>query len=243
MSDALIVEGLAFTYPDGHVALRGVDMTVGTGEKVALLGPNGAGKTTLALHLNGIREGQEGSIVVAGLELEEENLSEVRRRVGLVFQNPDDQLFMPTVSDDVAFGPANLGASPDELPGIVTNALRQVGADGLENRTPHHLSGGERRRVALATVLSMSPELLVLDEPTSGLDPAGRRDLIGVLSTLPMAQLVITHDLPFALEFCDRVLIMDGGRIVAGGAPEEILFDSDLLGRHRLEMPYLPPAV
>lgn len=242
MSGALVVRDVEFTYPDGLHALKGVSFAVGVGEKVALLGPNGAGKTTLALHLNGIRRADSGSITVTDLELADSNLREIRRRVGMVFQNPDDQLFMPTVGEDVAFGPANLGATTDQLPAIVEKALTDVGAEQLASRAPHHLSGGERRRAALATVLAMDPTLLVLDEPTSGLDPAGRRELIGVLQTLSMAQLVITHDLPFALEFCDRVLIMDEGRIVAEGPAAEILHDVDLLASHRLEMPFVPSA-
>lgn len=241
MTPALLVEDLTFSYPDGQIALDGASLRVAVGEKVALLGPNGAGKTTLALHLNGIREADGGLVTVGGIPVQEPYLAEIRRRVGMVFQSPDDQLFMPTVAEDVGFGPANLGAKPDDLPAIVASALGKVGAEGLEKRTPHHLSGGERRRVALATVLAMNPELLVLDEPTSGLDPAGRRELINVLKTLPMAQLVITHDLPFALEFCDRVLIMDRGRIVAGGDPGEVLADTELLRAHRLEMPVIPP--
>lgn len=241
MTPALLVEDLAFSYPDGQVALDGASLSVAIGEKVALLGPNGAGKTTLALHLNGIRKPDRGLVTVGGIPVEEPNFAEVRRKVGMVFQSPDDQLFMPTVAEDVGFGPANLGAQPADLPAIVASALSRVGAQGLEKRTPHHLSGGERRRVALATVLAMNPDLLVLDEPTSGLDPAGRRELINVLKTLPMAQLVITHDLPFALEFCDRVLIMDQGRIVAEGDPGEVLANTELLHAHRLEMPVIPP--
>jgi cobalt/nickel transport system ATP-binding protein len=177
-------------------------------------------------------------VQVGELKLDDRTVGEIRRRVGLVFQNPDDQLFMPTVSQDVAFGPANLGITGGHLDEVVTGALAAVGAEELERRVPHHLSGGERRRVALATVLAMEPSVLVLDEPTSGLDPAGRRELIGVLKTLPMAQLVITHDLPFALELCERTLIMDGGRIVADGKTAEVLGDEALLKQHRLEMPY-----
>lgn len=243
MTPILEVSALHYTYPDGHIALNGVDFDVARGEKVALLGPNGAGKTTLALHLNGIREATSGSVSIDGSPITEDTVGEARRRIGMVFQNPDDQLFMPSVKEDVGFGPANLGAKPDELPGIVAAALAQVGAAELENRVPHHLSGGERRRISLATVLAMDPDVLVLDEPTSGLDPAGRRELIAVLGSLPMAQLVITHDLPFAVEFCDRALIMDGGRIVAAGATADILFDAELLAAHRLEMPYIPPHV
>lgn len=238
MSNAITATDLHYAYPDGQVALTGVSFTVSPGERLALLGPNGAGKTTLAHHLNGIRRGDRGWVEVGDLRLDDGTVAEIRRRVGLVFQNPDDQLFMPTVGQDVAFGPANLGITGGHLDSVVTEALAAVGAEELVRRVPHHLSGGERRKVALATVLAMEPSVLVLDEPTSGLDPAGRRELIEVLETLPMAQLVITHDLPFALELCDRTLIMDGGRIVADGETAEILGDEALLKMHRLEMPY-----
>ena len=237
MSNALTATDLHYAYPDGQVALTGVSFTVSPGERLALLGPNGAGKTTLAHHLNGIRRGNRGWVEVGDLRLDDGTVAEIRRRVGLVFQNADDQLFMPTVGQDVAFGPANLGIAGEHLEKVVTEALAAVGAEELVRRVPHHLSGGERRKVALATVLAMEPSVLVLDEPTSGLDPAGRRELIEVLETLPMAQLVITHDLPFALELCDRTLIMDGGRIVADGGTAEILGDEALLKMHRLEMP------
>jgi cobalt/nickel transport system ATP-binding protein len=238
VSSPLSTTDLHYAYPDGQAALTGVSFSVSPGERLALLGPNGAGKTTLALHLNGIKRGDRGLVQVGDLKLDDRTVGEIRRRVGLVFQNPDDQLFMPTVSQDVAFGPANLGIAGGHLDEVVTGALAAVGAEELKRRVPHHLSGGERRRVALATVLAMEPSVLVLDEPTSGLDPAGRRELIGVLKTLPMAQLVITHDLPFALELCERTLIMDGGRIVADGKTAEVLGDEALLKQHRLEMPY-----
>jgi cobalt/nickel transport system ATP-binding protein len=205
---------------------------------VALLGPNGAGKTTLALHLNGIYQPDAGDIEVGGLAVVRAHLAEIRRRVGLVFQDADDQLFMPTVREDVAFGPANLGLRGDELAGRVTEALEAVDAAGLAGRAPHHLSGGERRRVALATVLAMRPDILVLDEPTSALDPAGRRELVGVLRGLAMTQLVITHDLPFALELCERAVIVDGGRVVADGPTADLLADEPLLHAHRLELPF-----
>ena len=241
---ALEVSGLEFTYPDGREALSGVDLAVGAGERVALLGPNGAGKTTLALHLNGILSPTAGSVRVGGLAVEEEHYPEVRRRVGLVFQDANDQLFMPTVGQDVAFGPANLGLSGAELDARVAEALAAVEAADLADRVPHHLSGGERRRAALATVLAMRPDLLVLDEPSAGLDPAGRREVISVLQALPMTQLVITHDLPFALELCDRAVIMDDGRVVASGPTAELLGDAALLAAHRLELPYgFDPAV
>lgn len=235
---ALTVSDVHFTYPDGRVALAGASLKVDRGERVALLGPNGAGKTTLALHLNGIHEAEAGTIVVGGLPVQESNLREVRRRVGLVFQDADDQLFMPTVAEDVAFGPANLGLEGAALEARVREALTTVAAIDLADRAPHHLSGGERRRVAVATVLAMRPDVLVLDEPSAGLDPAGRRELISTLAGLEMAQLVITHDLPFAAELCARSVILDGGRVVADGPTVDILGDAELLGRHRLELPY-----
>ncbi len=235
---AIEVQDLRFSYPDGREALRGTDLRVEPGQRVALFGPNGAGKTTLALHLNGIYEAATGTVRIGDLVLSEPSLTEIRRRVGLVFQDPDDQLFMPTVAEDVAFGPANLGMSGAELEARVAEALAAVEASDFGDRAPHHLSGGERRRVAIATVLAMRPDVLVLDEPTSGLDPAGRRELVTTLQRLDITQLVITHDLPFALELCERAVILDAGRVVADGATAEILADPELLSRHRLEMPF-----
>jgi cobalt/nickel transport system ATP-binding protein len=208
------------------------------GERVALLGPNGAGKTTLLLHLNGIFRPSSGKVRVAGLDISDDSLMEVRRRVGLVFQDPDDQLFMPTVGQDVAFGPANFGIEGEELESRVSDALAAVSMLGAVDRAPHHLSYGERRRVAIATVLAMRPEILVLDEPTSNLDPASRRELIEALRSLPITQLLVTHDLPFALELCPRSLVMDDGRIVAADTTVEILSDDVLMKTHRLELPY-----
>jgi cobalt transport protein ATP-binding subunit len=235
---ALDVRGVGFAYPDGHVALRRVDLRVGPGERVALLGPNGAGKTTLMLQLNGVLLPTAGEVHVGGLPVVKANLQEVRRRVGVVFQDPDDQLFMPTVRDDVAFGPANLGLRGAELDAAVADALAAVGMADAADRPPHHLSFGQRRRVALATVLSMGPEVLVLDEPTSNLDPAARRDLADILTTLPVAALIATHDLPYALELCPRSVILDDGVVVADGPTPEILADTELLAAHRLELPY-----
>jgi cobalt/nickel transport system ATP-binding protein len=238
MSASIAVTGLEYTYPDGRVALDGVDLSVAEGERLALLGPNGAGKTTLALHLNGIFRGRSGSIFIGGDRLSDDNLTEIRRRVGLVFQDPNDQLFMPSVSEDVAFGPANLGLSGRELELRVAHALERVDGSDFADRPPHHLSGGEKRRASLATVLAMNPEILVLDEPSSGLDPAGRRELIATLATLPMTQVVITHDLPLALELCPRSVIIDGGKVVAQGETRRLLGDSHLLASHRLELPF-----
>ena len=238
MTPALRISDLSYSYPDGYTALSGVDLEVETGQRVALLGPNGAGKTTLALQLNGVKEPDSGTVTVGDLTLSEATLGEIRRRVGLVFQDANDQLFMPTVGEDVAFGPANLDLKGEELHARVAEALLAVGATELEHRAPHHLSGGERRRIAIAGVLAMRPDMLVLDEPNSGLDPAGRRELISLLQGLPITQIVITHDLPLALELCDRAIIMDAGQLVAEGPTAEILQDTELLHQHRLELPF-----
>ncbi|MGF1665836.1 MAG: energy-coupling factor ABC transporter ATP-binding protein [Acidimicrobiia bacterium] len=234
---ALAVRDLRFAYPDGKKVLDGVDLDVAPGERVALLGPNGAGKTTLLLHLIGILEGGAGSVSVAGLSLGPETVREIRRRVGMVFQDPDDQLFMPTVYEDVAFGPANFGVSGSDLEERVHDALVAVGMEGAGARAPHHLSGGERRRVALATVLACRPEILVLDEPSSNLDPAGRRELAEVLKGLDTTVLLVTHDLPYALELCGRAVVMNGGRIVADGPTAEVLADEHVMAANRLELP------
>ncbi|GAB2937345.1 ABC transporter ATP-binding protein [Micromonospora polyrhachis] len=238
-SPSLDVRGVRFAYPDGRFALHGVDLTVPRGGRVALLGPNGAGKTTLVLHLNGILVPTEGTITVGGLAVDRDRarLAEIRRRVGIVFQDPDDQLFLPTVAEDVAFGPANLGLRGAELATRVDEALAAVGMTEHRDRAPHHLSFGQRRRVAVATVLAMHPEILVLDEPSSNLDPAARRELAEILRGLPVTLLMVTHDLPYALELCDRAVILDRGRIVADGATIDLLVDEALLARHRLELP------
>ncbi|MGA4879306.1 energy-coupling factor ABC transporter ATP-binding protein [Streptomyces lydicamycinicus] len=235
---SLAVSGLAYAYPDGHQALFGVDLTVGRGERVALLGPNGAGKTTLVLHLNGILEAGAGSVAVAGLPVAREHLAEIRRRVGIVFQDPDDQLFMPTVREDVAFGPASAGLRGAELDARVTEALTRVGMAEFADRPPHHLSFGQRRRVAVATVLAMRPEILVLDEPSSNLDPASRRELADILRSLDVTVLMVTHDLPYALELCPRSVVLSGGVLVADGTTQELLCDAELMRTHRLELPF-----
>ncbi|GGP62835.1 hypothetical protein GCM10010185_39180 [Saccharothrix coeruleofusca] len=235
---ALLVERLAYAYPDGHQALYGVDLRVERGERVAVLGPNGAGKTTLALHLNGVLSGGSGRVEVAGLPVEKANLREIRRRVGVVFQDPDDQLFLPTAAQDVAFGPANFGLRGRELEQRVRAALAAVGMAEHADRSPLHLSGGQRRRVALATVLACDPELLVLDEPSANLEPVARRELAEVLLGLDRTMLMVTHDLPYALQLCPRSVLIDGGVVVADGPTREILADAELLARHRLELPF-----
>ncbi|AIA04099.1 MULTISPECIES: energy-coupling factor ABC transporter ATP-binding protein [Streptomyces] len=235
---SLAVAGLAYAYPDGHQALFGVDLTLQRGERVALLGPNGAGKTTLVLHLNGILEAGAGSVTVAGLPVAKAHLAEIRRRVGIVFQDPDDQLFMPTVREDVAFGPAAAGLRGAALDARVTEALDRVGMTAFADRPPHHLSFGQRRRVAVATVLAMRPEILVLDEPSSNLDPASRRELADILRSLDVTVLMVTHDLPYALELCPRSVVLSDGVIVADGTTQELLCDEELMRGHRLELPF-----
>lgn len=235
MHHKIEVQDLSFNYPDGRQALRGVTLCVAPGEKIALVGPNGAGKSTLLLHLNGILRGA-GSVCVAGMDLNEVNLGKIRAAVGLVFQNPDDQLFSPTVLDDVAFGPLNMGL-PEAAVRIKTEAaLAAVGMADYINRNSHHLSIGEKKRIAIATVLSMDPEILVLDEPTAGLDPRARRNLITLLRQLDMTMLVSTHDMRMVAELFDRTAIMEDGRIVAVGATEDVLADQQLLDQHGLEM-------
>ena len=234
---ALDVRGLRFAYPDGSPALAGVDLQAAVGERVAVLGPNGAGKTTLVLQLNGMLEGGEGTIAVGGLELGSRTRAEVRRRVGIVFQDSDDQLFMPSVRADVAFGPANLGLRGDALRERVDAALERVGLQDEADRAPHQLSAGQRRRAAVAGVLAMEPDVLILDEPSSAMDPAARRELADVLVSLRITTLVVTHDLPYALELCPRAVVLDRGVVVADGATREVLSDEGFMRAHRLELP------
>ena len=238
MTAALEVTDLTYTYPDGTAALRGVDLSVATGERVALLGPNGAGKTTLLLSLIGILEPQQGTVQAGGVVSSPGTLPEVRRRIGIVFQDPDDQLFMPTVARDVAFGPTNLGLGADEVVKRRDDALEAVDLKEVANRAPHHLSGGEARRAAIATVLAMKPEVLVLDEPTSNLDPMGRRELAELLGGLDTTVVIVTHDLPFALELCERSVVLDGGRVTADGPTGKLLSDAELMRASRLELPF-----
>jgi len=237
---SLLIENLAFAYPDGNQALYGVNLKIEKGERVALLGPNGAGKTTLVMHMNGIHPTAYGKVEVAGQLVDakdKESLKSIRSKVGIVFQDPDDQLFMPTVGEDIAFGPYNMGKRGAELAAIVDDALRLVGMSEFKDRPPHHLSFGQRRRVAVATVLAMKPEILVLDEPSSNLDPASRRELADILRSLDITMVMVTHDLPYALELCERSVILSGGVIVADGNTAEILKNDELLKANRLELP------
>ncbi len=231
------LEHVHFRYPDGFEALRGVDLHIGGGEKVALVGPNGAGKSTLMLQLNGTLRPAHGSVRVAGLPVTRETIRRVRAEVGLVFQDPDDQLFSPTVFDDVAFGPLHMGMSADEVHRRVERALAAVGMAAFAHRVPHRMSLGQRKRVALATVLSMSPSILVFDEPSAGLDPRGRRELITLLRGLDQTMLVSTHDMRLVAEVFPRTVVVDDGQVVADGATDRILADSELLERHGLEAP------
>lgn len=233
MHHSIEVSDLKFSYPDGHIALRGISFRIAPGEKVALVGPNGAGKSTLLLHLNGLLRG-EGQITVCGLPLTTANLARVRRMVGLVFQNPEDQLFSPTVFDDVAYGPIYQGLDEAEVRQRVAQALEAVGMSHYAERVSHHLSIGEKKRVAIACVLSMRPEVLILDEPTAGLDPRARRTLIRLLQDLDMTMLISTHDLPMARELLPRTLVMDEGRIVADGPTQDVLSDRPSLEAHGL---------
>jgi cobalt transport protein ATP-binding subunit len=235
MHHTIEVEDLCFKYPDGHAALRGATLGIAPGEKVALVGPNGAGKSTLMLHLNGILQAETGTVRVCGFPVERQNLGSVRAAVGLVFQDPDDQLFSPTVFDDVAFGPLHMGQPESEVRARVSAALSAVGMAEHEVRVSHHLSTGEKKRIAIATVLSMNPEILVLDEPTAGLDPRARRGLINLLRQLPQTMLVSTHDIRMVAELFPRTAVMDGGRIVADGPTSQILGDAALLAAHGLE--------
>ena len=240
IAPSLLIEDLAFAYPDGNQALFGVNLRVERGEFVAILGPNGAGKTTLVMHMNGIHPAEHGSVSVAGEVIDTKDkdlLRRIRGKVGVVFQDPDDQLFMPTVGEDIAFGPYNMGLRGAELDAAVDQALALVHMSEFKDRPPHHLSFGQRRRVAVATVLAMKPEILVLDEPSSNLDPASRRELANILRSLKITTLMVTHDIPYAYELCERSIILSGGIVVADGDTKTILSDSKLLKDNRLELP------
>ncbi len=228
MSALIQIDRLSYSYPDGKIALRDINLSVEKGEKIGVVGANGAGKSTLLMHINGIFSG-EGKIHVDGLEITRKNLAKIRARVGVVFQNPDDQLFSVTVFDDVAFGPRYQGLPVEEVNSRVKKALTAVQMEGYETRNPYHLSGGEKKRIAIATVLSMEPEVLVLDEPTAGLDPRACRELIDLLSQLPQTMLVATHDLALVEKLTPRMIIMNDGRIVADALTRQLLKDEPLL--------------
>ena len=245
-STVLRVENLGYHYPGGCQALHGVTFSVGHGEVVGLVGPSGAGKSTLLMHLNGLlpekgatqeRDGQAAHVVVEGLPAWRENLREIRRKVGFLFQDPDDQLFCPTVREDVAFGPLHLGLSRAEVLQRVKESLDAVGLSEFEARNTTQLSVGERKRVCLAGVFACHPTLLALDEPFSNLDPRSRRVLIGILKSFPGAQLIATHDLDLVVETCRRVIILNEGQIQADGPTEEVLGDQTLVAQHGLEVP------
>jgi len=239
---AVVIENLSYRYPDGSAALRGINLTVAVGERVALIGPNGAGKSTLLLHLNGLlpeRWAEVPAITMAGDPVTPDNFSKVRKNVGLLFQDPDDQLFCPTVFEDVAFGLRQFGLHGAALAEQVGAALALVGLAGYENRLPHHLSRGEKRRVCLAGVLVCAPTVLALDEPTSDLDPRGRRELKALLHQLPAAQIIATHDLELVVEHCSRAILLDRGGVIAEGPPATLLADEDLMLVHGLERPHI----
>jgi cobalt/nickel transport system ATP-binding protein len=237
-SQAIRLDRLGYIYPDGTRALEDVSLEVSAGERVALLGPNGAGKSTLILHLNGILLPSEGAVEIAGIVMSDETVSQIRSNVGLVFQDPDDQLFMTSVYDDVAFGPLNMGLSDDEVSERAHQSLHDVGLAELSSKPGQHLSFGQRKRAALATVLSMDPEILVLDEPTSNLDPLSKRSMVELLGDIDKTLLIATHDMDVAWSLCDRAVVVDAGGIVADGTRDEIMGDANLLQEHGLELPY-----
>jgi len=231
-ANVIEIRNLSYAYPDGTGALSEISLDVFEGETLAIIGPNGAGKSTLLLHLNGILKG--GNIKVMGLDINDENIHKIRSQIGLVFQNPDDQLFMPTVFDDVSFGPLNMGLKKEEVITSVNKALEDVDMFSSLRRSSHHLSFGEKKRVSIATVLSMQPRILVLDEPSSNLDPKHRRDLIKLLKRLALTKIIATHDLGLVEEICSRTILLDKGRIVASGNTIDILNNKPLLAMHNL---------
>jgi cobalt/nickel transport system ATP-binding protein len=233
MDKVIEIKNLSYNYPDGHRGLSSVDLVVWPGDNVAVIGPNGAGKSTLLLHLNGILRGNS-TVKICGLTVEEKNLKEIRKKVGLIFQDPEDQLFSLNVFDDVAFGPINMGLTESEVKQHVAQALQWVNMAGYEQRSPHHLSVGEKKRIAIATVLSLDPEILVIDEPTSNLDPRSKWSLVELLNRLPITKIIATHDLELVRALCHRTMVMDEGKIAADGKTENILDDIPLLRAHGL---------
>ncbi|MCG2827635.1 ATP-binding cassette domain-containing protein [Methanothermobacter sp. K4] len=236
------VKNLSYTYPDGTTALRNINMEIGRGERVAVIGPNGAGKSTLFLHLNGILEPSAGEIIIDGekINYSKSELIGIRQKVGIVFQNPDDQLFAPTVKDDVAFGPTNLGLSEEEVEERVRESLERVGMSGYEKRAPHHLSGGEKKRVAIAGILAMKPEIMVLDEPTTGLDPETADGIIEILLELSregITVIISSHDVEILSQFAERIFVLNSGELIADGTPGEIFGEPEIIRRASLRLP------
>ncbi len=232
------LKDVTYTYPDQTQALRGLSVRITHGESVAIVGANGSGKTTLLSHLIGVLFPASGSINIGGYPVTKQTLPHIRRSVGMVFQNSDDQLFMPTVYDDVAFGPLNLKLPPDEVDSRVTTALNTVGALHLKDRTPYRLSGGQKRSVAIAAVLAMQPSILVMDEPTAGLDPLARRQLINLLKTFEHTKIIATHDLDLVLDLCARTIVISAGTVLADGATLDIFHNQKLLDQAHLEKPF-----
>ena len=242
MTYALEVRDLSYAYADGKQALLGVNIIAGEGECIGVIGPNGAGKSTLMLHLNGILPesvGETPAVFVHGKAVAAANLHEIHREVGLLFQDPDDQIFCPTVFEDVAFGPQQFGMSEEAVATAVRGALAQVGLAGFESRSPHHLSGGEKQRVCLAGILACSPRILVLDEPTSDLDPRGRRELVKLLRGLSATRVIASHDLELIVDLCSRTYLLDGGRVISSGPTTALLSDEELMLSHGLEKPHI----
>ncbi len=236
MDDIIYIKNLSFDYPDKNKVLNHINLTIKAGEDVAFIGRNGAGKSTLLLNIIGILDGV-GEIEIFGIKMKRGNLSEIRRRIGFVFQNPDDQLFMPTIFDDVSFGPLNFGFSKDEIEKKVKNVLKIVGLEGYDFRKPHHLSLGEKKRAAIATILVLEPEVIIFDEPTLALDPGGRKNIIRFIKSIKSTKIIATHDLEMVLELCNRVILMDDGKIVADGNTKEILADGKLMNDTGMDVP------
>ena len=238
MSKYLEISNLTYEYPDGYKALNEISFDLEEGDSLGILGPNGAGKTTLILHLNGILGEMDGSIKLNNLEFVEDNLAEIRKTVGVVFQDPDDQLFMPTVLEDVMFGPKNFGFSEETSRENAEEALKMVGMNDYQEKAPHHLSFGQKRKVAIASVLASKPQLLVLDEPSSNLDPSSRRELIDILLSLEISIVLVTHDLPMALEICPKSIVVNSGLITENGKTKDLLTNNKVMKENRLELPY-----
>lgn len=238
MKNYLQINDLNFSYPDGYEALKNINLEINKGDTLGVLGPNGAGKTTFILHLNGILGNLDDSIYINNLSINEDNLKKIREKVGIVFQDPDDQLFMPTVLEDVMFGPKNFGYTNEEAESKAIEALDKVKMKEFLNKPPHHLSFGQKRKVAIASVIAINPELIVLDEPSSNLDPASRRELIEILKNLDVTIILVTHDLPMALEICDESIILNNGEVKTRDKTYSILTNEEIMKENRLELPF-----